>query len=74
MKKIRISEGQFKKLFEGVESDFGTDSTPGGMGSQVTTSGIIHDANGDKKMSEPTNADEVQDELTPQAWWTRRRV
>ena len=68
MHNVIITEDQFHRLVEGIKSDFGSDTTPGGVGSEVITSPIIDGSDGDKEFSDPVNTDKIAKELYPQRW------
>ena len=68
MHSVILTEEQFIKLFEDIKSNFGNDSTPGGIGSEGTTSAIIDGEDGDKEFSEPTTTDDVAQQTYPQMW------
>lgn len=71
MRKVCITESQYERLFESITKDFGKDNTPGGFGSQVITSPIIHDNNGEREFSDPVDSDDIQGQLTPQQWGSK---
>lgn len=73
MKKVYINESQYERLFEEIKDDFGSDNTPGGFSSEVVTSPIVHDKNGEREFSDPVDTDDVQGQLTPQGFAGRYR-
>ena len=70
MKRIKLNERQYNKLFEEVgDSKFldGNDSLKN-FSSEVGTQAIISDPNDNKKMSKPISTDKFASQQTPQQW------
>lgn len=68
MRSVILTEDQFIKLMEDIKSDFGSNSTPGAVGSDVITSPIIQGDDGDEEFSEPVTTDKISKQVYPQTW------
>lgn len=77
MKRIIISENQFKRLMvleannDGAPTFDDTDIKEY-PGSEVSATANITDIDGDMKYGDPTPTDKVQRSISPQSWWNSR--
>lgn len=70
MRKVYLTERQLHLALESVTSNFGTDTTPGSIGSEVVTSPIIDSDDEEKEFANPVDTEKVAQQLYPQQWGT----
>ena len=67
MKIIKLNESQFGRIFENIENgNYGESNYPEFKGSKVTTQPSIDGGDGNKKPSNTTTADDLQDQMGEQ--------
>jgi hypothetical protein len=70
MRKISITESQFKRLFEnGPLLDDSSDIKEFGNPSEISTTAPIHDTDGNLEYGNPPDTDQVAKRLSYQNWW-----
>lgn len=73
MKKIRITEEQMNRLFEGNGSaapNFNGGDLKEYPGSEVLATSNVHNSDGELEYGNPTDTDKVQKDICNNAFWT----
>lgn len=73
MHSVILTEEQFIRLFTEIKANFGSDSTPGSLGGEITTTALVDGPNGEKKFGKSPETDEIADKVYPQMWGATMR-
>lgn len=69
MKKIKLTEAQYKRLFESVTDDYGESPVPDFLGSEVMTAIPTSDKEGDKDFNPGPSTERFAKMHAYDGWW-----
>ena len=72
MKKIKINESQYNRIFEDIENWGKSPIADYQTQDEVSLTSKMHSKDGDIKDSDPKTTQDKQDTMTDQQWWALR--